>query len=178
MRLFFLSLFLTILPSNSNAYYIDHMKLQFAGELGLLSYGLGKQINPKYNIDFIYGYVPQEIGGHEIETYAFKNQYIFTFLEYKKIIFMPYMGGALYHVVGLKYQTNRSASYPRNYYRFASLRVLLYLGIEVVKFDSKHSGYFEAGMNDIWIINYMNNNKMIDPKDYVSLALGYKFYID
>lgn len=160
------------------AHFVDHLKAQHAGEIGLLAFGLGKEVTSKYNFDFMYGYSPESETGIEIETYAFKNQYHLTFLEYKEFIFTPYIGAAIYHVIGLKYQTSRNASYPRNYYRMSSLRILLYSGFEVMKFTSKYSGFFEAGMNDIWIINYLNNSDIIDPKDYISLAIGFKYYIN
>ena len=79
-------------------------------------------------------------------------------------------------MTGLKYQTSRHESFPQEYYRMGSLRGLFYWGMTLESLKNKyHMGYFEAGLNDIILTNYYNNPDVIDPLEYVSLALGYGY---
>ena len=87
-----------------------------------------------------------------------------------------YVGIGIYHVAGLDYQSSRHSSYPEGYYRYGSVRGLFYIG-EKVKFgeDLGNEIYLEAGLNDIVITNYINNSDVINPTEYISLALGYTY---
>ena len=163
---------------NAQAYFLDYVKIQHAGEIGTYALGIGKNVSKNYSVDFFHGRVPLDIGGEEIDTYAVKNNFNLFELTFDPVVFHTYCGIAIYHVTGLDYQSSRHSSYPEDYYRYGSIRGLLYLG-EKVRFGKglKKEFYFEAGLNDIVITNYINNSNVIDPLDYVSLALGfgYKF---
>lgn len=175
MPLYIFSFILSFLLSSSStqAAFVDQAKVQYAGEIGILSFGLGRTITKNYSFDILYGYVPESEAGKEIETYSFKNDYKFFRYEKHPYLMSIYMGVNVYHVIGLRYQTSRFASYPRNYYRISSIRTLLYLGVELETQSNRNSFFFESGMNDIWIINYYNNQNVLDPKDYISLATGW-----
>ncbi len=173
IRSFSLYLILTY-SSASFAYFIDHLKLQYAGEIGLVSIGMGKQVTPSYSFDFFYGYVPESMDNNEIETFAFKNYYdVTSFGAFTKEINF-YGGINLYHVIGLKYQTSRLSSYPRSYYRMASIRALLFLGLNM-NHRKNTKFYFESGVNDIWLINYANNAESLNISDYISHAFGWTY---
>ncbi len=172
MRLFILSLF--IFSFNASARYVDQMKLQHAGEIGYIAFGLGKVISKNYSFDILYGYVPADIAGNEIETYSFKNDYKVYRYEKLKYLSTLYIGINFYHVIGLKYQTSRFGSYPRNYYRMSSIRVMPYLGLSVTLKNKKDDLFLESGVNDVWLVNYYNNPDEINLSDYASLALGWK----
>jgi hypothetical protein len=157
------------------ANFFDQAKVQYAGEIGLVAYGLGFMISDNYNLDLLYGIVPEDYSGTEaIETLAIKNNYPLIDLVIKKQLLQFYLGWSIYHVIGLNYQTSRNGAAPRNYYRLGSLRGLFYYGISH-QVSQKHGWYFENGMNDIWLTNYFNNQKSIDPADYMSMALGYQY---
>lgn len=165
-----------LIPSTSFAYFIDYFKVQYAGEIGFLSAGIGKNFTENYSFEYFHGYVPEDIGGHEIETFAIKNNYKFLKLERWGYSSDLYVGVNIYHVTGLEYQTSRHSSFPEEYYRLGSIRALFYTGLTLRSSKySQHMGYFESGLNDIVLINYLNNKDVIDPKDYVSLALGYGY---
>lgn len=172
MRLFILS-FILVYSFSVHAVRINKISVQYAGEIGLLAFGVGKNITPRYSLQFFYGYVPNTIAGKEIETYSFKNNYIFKNTSIHPFDINFYGGMNIYHVIGLRYQTSRFASYPRNYYRTSSVRALLYLGLDVKLKGKNNQYYFETGINDIWLINYYNNPETIKPQDYVSLAFGW-----
>jgi hypothetical protein len=172
MRLFVLSLILQLYCLNIQAAYVDRMKVQHAGEIGLLAFGLGKKISKKYQFDILYGYVPKNIAGTEIETYSFKNDYLMYEYEFLNRLQHLYIGVNIYHVIGLKYQTSRLNSYPRNYYRMSSIRFMPYLGYKIL-WNKKSEFFLESGVNDIWLVNYYNNLDEINLADYASLAIGW-----
>ena len=172
MRLFVLSV-LIIFSANASSAYVDRMKVQHAGEIGLVAFGLGKKVSENYSFDILYGYVPKNIAGSEIETYSFKSDYKLYNLEAYSFLHTFYMGMNLYHVIGLKYQTSRLGSYPRNYYRMSSIRFMPYLGYKLHFNKLVNEIYIESGVNDIWLINYYNNPDEINLADYASLGLGW-----
>ena len=171
-----LILALTFSSLNVSAYFLDHVKLQHAGEIGTYAVGIGKQFTENYSLDFFHGRVPQSIGGVELDTYALKSNFgIFKF-AFDPVILSTYTGINIYHVAGLDYQSSRHSSYPEDYYRLGSIRGLFFIG-EKVSFGNelKNELYFEAGLNDIVITNYINNSDVINPLDFWSLSLGYTY---
>lgn len=137
-----------------------------------MSVGLGKKITPRYVLSFFYGVVPAEVSkGPVIETIAFKQSY--RFYQWDRIDF--YGGVSIYHVLGLKYQTSTYGLSPDNYYPIGSIRGLIFLGSSIITNSrEKISLYFESGINDVWITNYINNIGTLNPTHYISMALGVK----
>lgn len=175
IRKYIISLVLFI-PISANAYFVDYLKVQYAGEIGLFSAGIGKNVTENYSVEYFHGYVPEDIGGHEIETFSFKNNYSVFGYERWGYYGDLYIGVNLYHVTGLEYQTSRHSSFPEVYYRVGSIRGLFYTGISLNSTKvSNHFGYFESGVNDIVLINYLNNTDVINLFDFVSLGLGYGY---
>ncbi len=173
----FITLPLTSHANEAQYRFADHVKFQYAGEIGTIATGIGKNFGSFYSLDFFYGYVPEAIGGTEIETFSLKNDFKLFNSNFFKTSQDYYFGVNIYHVTSLRYQTSRGRSFPDEYYRLGSVRALFYLGIDIRsnKKYRNHSGFFEAGINDIVLTNYINNSDVINPLDYASLALGYKF---
>jgi hypothetical protein len=174
MRLFILSLLLSFTSSLYSA-MIDRINIQYAGEIGLVAMGLGKKVSHTYSFDVFYGYVPESIAGSEIETYAFKNQWNWIAFEHSQMHFQWYGGLNFYHVIGLRYQSSRLISYPRNYYSMSSIRALLLHGLLIRSSKSRHQYYIETGINDFWLINWMNNQDVINGFDYFSWSVGWRY---
>lgn len=151
--------------------YVDHGLLQIAGEIGTLSAGLEKNFT-RYSLGGLYGVVPSEVsGGPVIETVTLRQTY--RFYEWERVHF--YTGLNLFHVLGLSYQSDKLRDAPDRYYPIGGVRALLNLGTEFrVNSLELASFYFEAGMNDIWIVNALTNGKEVNPGDHVSLGLGLK----
>ena len=158
--------------SASAVTYVDHANFQFAGEVGLFAAGLGKHLTPNYTFGMMYGFVPAEVSkGPLIETVTIRQTY--RFASWDRMDF--YAGLNIFHVLGIKYQTSRHGESPDSYYPIGSIRGLLYLGTELnITRDKLVSMYFEAGINDIWIVNWLANGSEVNPSDHVSLALGLK----
>lgn len=163
--------------SQLQAAYIDVAKLQFAGEIGTLAFGVGKQFTKIYSLDFFYGRVPESIGGIEINTFALKNNFNLFKFDFKNRPIRFYTGLGVYHVTGRRYKSSTRSEFPDGYYRIGSIRGLLYIG-ESISFGKKlkHRAYFESGLNDITLVNFINNSDSVDLFKNISLALGYSYY--
>ncbi len=151
--------------------YINHFVSQFAGEIGAVSLGLGKDFK-RYSLSGMYGLVPPEMSqGPLIETVALRQTYMFY--SWDKIDF--YGGLNAFHVLSLQYQSTKFRDAPSDYYSIGSIRALLYGGVAIhMRPQTMRSFYFEAGLNDIWITNWISNSDSIDPSNHVSLAVGFK----
>lgn len=149
--------------------YVNYFLTQLAGEVGFVSLGLGKDFK-KYSIAGMYGVVPAEVAGdHSIETVTMRQTY--TFFQGNRLSF--HGGLNIFHVLGLSYQTTKFRDSPKAYYPIGSIRGLLNLGL-TLRMRKERSFYFESGMNDIWITNWITNSSVVDPVDHLSLALGFK----
>lgn len=151
--------------------YINHFTSQFAGEVGVVSLGLGKEFK-RYSIGGMYGFVPAEVSGTSaIETITLRQTY--EYFHWKKLSF--HTGLNIFHVLGVKYETSSYGESPDKYYPIGSVRGLLNLGVSAA-FDKKEASivYFEMGLNDIAITNYIANSDVINPINELSLAMGFK----
>lgn len=165
------------ISTSSFAHFVDGVRLQHAGEIGFVSLGINKIVSEKYQLSFLYGYVPSAYSEKPIETISLKQDYFFydgnlSSLNYD---YQVYLGVNIYHVIGLRYQSSQAKEAPFNYYQMASIRALLYLGLETGENGMPSRYYFEMGMNDIWLVNYVTNHDALEANDYLSLALGYKY---
>ena len=151
--------------------FIDHFTSQFAGEVGLVSMGLGKDFK-KYSIGGMYGVVPTELsGGPLIETVTLRQT--FEFYQWERLA--AYFGLNIFHVLGIQYRTEDYGEVPDSYYPIGSIRGLLYLGLSTSfnKIETR-SVYIEAGLNDLALVNYAGNSEVINIGDEISLAIGFK----
>ena len=159
-------------PMNNNPDK-DKIIMQYAGDIGKYSAGVGRQLNKYYSFSLHYGVVPKTEIQSKIETYALKNNLHLYQIEYKRFLLDLYTGVTLYHAPGDKYKTQELSGIDNGYYRQSSIRGMLFLGNEL-SYRNKVSFYTESGINDIWIINSTNNDS-IDYKDHVSLGMGFKY---
>ena len=147
------------------------MNLQFAGEVGFLSLGLGKEFN-RYSIGGMYGLVPSGMSGTKtLETVTIRQTY--TFVEWRRFDF--HVGLNIFHVLGVTYQASHYGESPKDYYQIGSIRGLLNLGFSLqLDKERKRFFYFEGGMNDMWFENWLANHDVINPSNHLSLGMGYK----
>lgn len=145
--------------------------LQYAGEIGLASLGVGKEFS-RYSIAGLYGIVPSEMsGGPLIETVTVRQTY--SFYDWKRMTF--YGGLNIFHVLGISYESSEYGDAPKSYYPIGSIRGLVNLGFALTtNVKETRQFYFEAGLNDIWIVNWLSNNNVVNPGEHVSLGLGIK----
>lgn len=76
--LFFLASIVDVKAQSSimNKIAPDHIKVQFAGNIGVLSVGSGYSFfSDKIQSDIFYGYAPAKIVGYDIHTFSIKNSF-------------------------------------------------------------------------------------------------------
>lgn len=170
----------------SRWYLPDFVPLQYAGNIGFLSAGVGYASRLRnYDLGVIYGYVPKSIVGTYIHTLTAKNTFPVTRYQLKNNnILIPYLGLALSLEVGGNAFFRMPDHFPDSYYDYPkNMRVLAYGGARVQHlFEDDFHGlsgvelFAEAGTVDLYIWYKAMSNE-IKLKEIFSLAVGVNFLL-
>ncbi|WP_192822493.1 hypothetical protein [Rufibacter sp. LB8] len=161
-----------------------YLKTQFAGSIGLVSVGVGKQsFNRRLETDLSFGYLPKRFGGDRLYTAAFKS----TFFPIKPVPvrtldWQPLsLGMQISYTFGDDFFASERflARYPNRYYRFSTaIHYYLFAGGQVnltrVSRLRRFSGYYEVGTMGEYLISYIQNPAYLSPAKIFNLALGVK----
>lgn len=198
MKKYLLSLFLLAslhglaqeagLTSHRKWYLPDHLKLQFAGNIGFLSGGPGYvSRNRTLETDLLFGFLPQKYGGDALVTTTLKTTYSPWRIGLPNNYYVrPFSIGAyMSYTFGPQFDTKWPSYYPAGYYWWAtSIRPGAYIGGKagrnVVLNNRRRSLelYYELGTYDLLVISYVQNKSFLKLHDIVSLSLGVKFGFD
>lgn len=162
----------------------DHIKMQFAGNIGFISGGPGYvSKNKSLETDILLGFLPQKYGGDALVSLTTKVTYSPWRIHLKNNYNVAPFSIGFYssHTLGPQFDTKWPEYYPKGYYWWATaIRLGAYVGGKVgleVKNHKKIKGfefYYEAGTYDLLLISYVQNTGYLRPKDILSLALGVK----
>lgn len=163
-------------------WYMPHyVPVQFAGNIGLFSLGLGYASNhDNYHINFLYGYVPSSVARAEIHTITAKN--IFPLTRYglkSNRTIIPYVGVGLTMEVGGNSFFRMPDHFPKGYYDVPkNIHVIAYGGARLQQlFDDDFKilrgleFYAETGSVDVYLW-YKATSNQIKLHNIFSLALG------
>lgn len=162
----------------------DHVTLQFAGNIGMLSVGPGySYLHDKVNTDFLYGFVPGFEANTSIHILTAKNYYTpyrYTFKDKYQWEAVK-LGTGISYSVGRQFYTSLPKRYPDNYYWWASsLRLTPFIGTALstkVGNDATHIKrvqlYAELGTTDLDFVSWVNN-KNLHYADILNVAIGTK----
>jgi hypothetical protein len=166
----------------SNRWYVPHyVPLQFAGNIGFFSAGLGYTSNhDNYHLNLLYGYVPASVAKTDIHTITAKN--IFPLTRYplrNNQMLVPYLGIGLTVEIGGNSFFRMPSNFPDGYYDFPkNLHVIAYGGARLQHlFPEKASlfrgleFYAEGGTIDLYVWYKVTSNE-IKFDQIFSLALG------
>ena len=161
----------------------DHVKSQFAGNIGFLSIGAGYSFfKGKIESDLFYGYVSKERSQDTIHHITQKNNYIpFSTPVSKNIIWQPISIGTHFsYKIG---DNNRQTwlilpnRYPDSYYFSTAFHFLFSLG---TSFQYRGAGimnntgfYLEASTVDLYLRNWIRQD-YVKMSDTFSLSIGIK----
>jgi hypothetical protein len=164
-------------------YVPDYVKTQFAGNLGVLSVGVGYQFfNSLLYTELIYGYVPVAISkSNEIHLMSLKN----TFPLFRKKI-GNYTVSPIAGFTGSLETGNNSFlilpdKYPKGYYVPSAIHFTLFIGTLVHKdfVNSKRikgiDFYYELGTVETYLWSAITS-KEVALKDVFSSAIGINIY--
>ncbi len=154
------------------------LRLQYAGNLGLMSVGVGKEFTkPKVSMGISYGYLPESVNGAEIHTFASKT----TFYLYKTMIqgisINPYIGAAITYSIA----TNTYMEYPKqfstNYHIPNAIHLNPLLGVRLgynTKQEKSKKVFLFAELGTVdYLVFYAARNRNLHPGDIVNLSFGF-----
>lgn len=151
-----------------------HAKLQFAGSIGFLSGGFGYESgNRKLQYDFLYGYVPEQVGGVSIHSVTGKLTWIIFSKELKnKLRIDPLTTGFLInYTFGKDYFLFTTPNYSSLYYGFpTAAHIGIFIGGSITK--NKLGLYYEIGTHVKDLTSYVVNTKTLDFVDILSIGIG------
>lgn len=169
----------------SRKWYIpDHLKLQFAGNIGFMSGGPGYiSRNKTLETDILFGFLPQKFGGDALITLTSKITWSPWRIPLKNNYYIApaSLGFYISHTFGPQFDTKWPEYYPKGYYWWATaIRPGAYFGGKIgrpANQKKKIKGlelYYEIGTYDLLLISYVQNTGFLKPGDILSLALGLK----
>lgn len=167
-----------------------HTKIQFAGNMGLLSFGTGWDYGRRnqWETDVFFGVLPKYDSKRTKLTFTVKQNYLPWSLQIKQSRFSvePLACGMYLNTVfGDEFWVNEPERYPKGYYGFSSkVRIHVFLGQCITydidpqrRFTAKEITFFyEISTCDLYVVSAFTN-KYLKPKDYLSLSFGIKLQL-
>jgi len=165
-------------------YLPDHVTLQFAGNIGMLSAGPGySYLNDKVNTDFLYGFVPGFESNTSIHILTAKNYYS----PFRVVLNEDFhwealkIGTGVSYSIGQQFFTSLPKRYPDNYYWWASsLRFTPFIGTAIsakvgndATIIKRLQFYTELGTTDLDLVSKFDN-KELPVFDIINLSIGTK----
>lgn len=170
---------------NTRKWYVpDHIKMQFAGNIGFISGGPGYiSRNKSLETDLLVGFLPEKFGGDALVSISAKTTYSPWKINAKNSSYLvPFsMGAYLSYTFGPQFDSRWPSYYPSGYYWWATaIRSGAYVGgkvgrqITVNKRKSSVELYYELGSYDLLMISYVQNRKFLSLPDITNLSFGVK----
>ena len=157
-----------------------HTKVQFAGNMGLLSFGTGWDYGKKnqWETDVFLGFIPKYDSKRTKVTMTLKQNYMPWSLN---------LGRGIYFntVFGNEFWVHEPDRYPKGYYGFSSkIRSHIFLGQRLTydidpqrRYTAKSITFFyELSTCDLYLISAATNS-YLRPRDYLSLSFGLKLQL-
>lgn len=166
-----------------------HTKIQFAGNMGLLSFGTGWDYGKKnqWETDIFLGFIPKYQSKRTKITMTLKQNYMPWSLELGKGFSTEPLSCGLYFntVFGDQFWVHEPDRYPKGYYGFSSrIRSHIFLGQRLTydidpqrRYTAKSiTVFYELSTCDFHLISAVTN-RYLRPKDYLSLSFGIKLQL-
>ena len=165
--------------------YPDHVTAQFAGNIGLLSAGIGySYAKDKLQTDFLYGFAPAFESRTTIHILTAKTAYYARPKDIsEKYSWVPVRAGTgISYSIGRQFFTQLPKHYPSGYYWFStSFRLTPFVGSALqLKLNEGRTSvkklelYGDLGTTDIHLLSYGLNTKALKPWQIFNIAFGLK----
>jgi len=102
----------TVNATKKHLYY----KTQYAGNLGLVSVGIGKEFNHIFSMDLNYGYLPEFINGASVHTFAVKGAFLIKKFALSGIHPSFHLGANINYAITQNTYLRYPSYYPKGYY--------------------------------------------------------------
>ena len=159
-----------------------HSKIQYAGNMGLLSFGTGWDYGKRnqWETDVLLGFIPKYSSKKAKVTMTLKQNYMPWSINIGKGFSTEPLACGLYvnTVFGNQFWVNEPERYPKGYYGFSSkVRFHVFMGQRLTydidpqrRFMAKSVTFFyEISTCDLYVISAVNNS-YLRPRDYLSLS--------
>ena len=166
-----------------------HTKVQFAGNMGLLSFGTGWDYGKKnqWETDVFLGFIPKYDSKRTKVTMTLKQNYMPWSLNLGRgFSTEPLTCGIYFNTVfGNEFWVHEQDRYPKGYYGFSSkIRSHIFLGQRLTydidpqrRYTAKSITFFyELSTCDLYLISAATNS-YLRPRDYLSLSFGLKLQL-
>lgn len=166
-----------------------HTKVQFAGNMGLLSFGTGWDYGKKnqWETDVFLGFIPKYDSKRTKVTMTLKQNYMPWSLHLGRgFSTEPLTCGFYFNTVfGNEFWVHEPDRYPKGYYGFSSkIRSHIFLGQRLTydidpqrRYTAKSITFFyELSTCDLYLISAATNS-YLRPRDYLSLSFGLKLQL-
>ncbi len=172
------------------AFIPSHLKVQYAGNMGLFSIGTGWDYGKqnRWETDVLFGYLPAHDSKRSKITFTLKQNYIpWNFpLGESDFSLEPLTCGLYMNTVfGDEFWTEEPDRYPKGYYGFSSrVRLHIFAGQRFsLHTNRRHHSiakkvtlFYELSTCDLYIISAFNNS-YLRPRDFISLSFGLKLQL-
>ena len=164
-----------------------YSKLQFAGSIGVLSLGTGwNYYRNHWETAVLLGIVPRNVDHNAKNTQTLKQNYNPWNIQLSdKLSFEPLACGVYINMLlDREFWGSQPSKYPEGYYWFSTrFRSHVFLGErftlklnEAKTWLKSISFFYELSTCDLYLINKIGN-KVLKPRDYLSLSFGVKLQI-
>lgn len=171
---------------SSRWYLPQYVPVQFAGNIGFLSTGLGYTSNhDNYHLNLLYGYVPASVAKRDIHIITAKNIFPITRYPFRNNqIIIPYLGVGVTVEIGGNSFFRMPSNFPEGYYDFPkNVHVIAYGGAKLQYLLPENARllrgmefYGEAGTIDLYVW-YKGISRQIKFNQILSLAFGVNFLL-
>ncbi len=169
-----------------------HYKLQYAGNMGLLSLGTGWDYGKhnQWETDILFGFLPKYSSDRAKLTFTLKQNYMpwsFSSKKINNLSFEPLSCGMYLNTVfGNEFWAREPDRYPKGYYGFSNkVRIHVFVGQRLTyefrnreKFSHYRSVtfFYELSTCDLYLVSAATNS-YLRPRDYLSLSFGVKLQV-
>lgn len=173
-RLFVYILFiLSISFPVSGVYAVDFFTTQYGGYLGYVNAGIGWRYFNSWDSSFILGYVPENVGGKEIWSLSWKNDW-HPFYEKGSTLDPVYLGAGIIFALNENLWTDSLLDNPTDGYDNPDqTHLFFHAGVSVNL--GNHAFFYEITALDKVLEVYYNNYPYLQYNTVSSATLGYKY---
>jgi hypothetical protein len=148
-----------------------YFKVQYAGNIGLVSAGMGRELSRRISADINLGYLSKEINGARVFTFSLRpawNMFDFDIGEMKTGL---YLGAGINYSMGRKIYGKIPDYYPQDYYWPNAFHFNPFAGVRLGSEKSRLKLFAELGTVE-YMIWFAWKNRHVTIPDILNLALG------
>jgi hypothetical protein len=157
-----------------------YAKAQYAGNLGLVSAGIGKEFSNIFSMDLSYGYLPKFINGARVQTFSVKTAFLVKKFALQGIQPAFHLGASINYAITQNTFLRYPAYYPEGYYLPNAFHLCPFIrvGADIPRIDKKFekiSVYSEIGTIEYEIYNAIRD-KGVKFYDIWNICFGLSFH--